>query len=59
MNRGEQFGAQVVSHTAATLVGVKVSEIPRLIGKDGWYLDRQRGSFVFPPGTLVPCLSIA
>jgi predicted RNase H-like HicB family nuclease len=23
---------------------VKVSEILRLIGRDGWYLDRQRGS---------------
>jgi len=33
-----------MSDTAATLVGVKVSEILRLIGKDGWYLDRQRGS---------------
>jgi predicted RNA binding protein YcfA (HicA-like mRNA interferase family) len=36
------------SHAArrpnATLVGVKVSEILRLIGRDGWYLDRQRGS---------------
>ena len=28
----------------ATLVDVKVSEILRLIGSDGWYLDRQRGS---------------
>ena len=28
----------------ATLVGVKVSEILRLIGRDGWYLDRQKGS---------------
>jgi predicted RNA binding protein YcfA (HicA-like mRNA interferase family) len=28
----------------ATLVGVKVSEVLRLIGKDGWYLDRQKGS---------------
>jgi predicted RNA binding protein YcfA (HicA-like mRNA interferase family) len=33
-----------VASAAATLVGVKVSEILRLIGKDGWYLDRQRGS---------------
>ena len=28
----------------ATLIDVKVSEILRLIGRDGWYLDRQRGS---------------
>ncbi|HEY6311416.1 MAG TPA: type II toxin-antitoxin system HicA family toxin [Streptosporangiaceae bacterium] len=28
----------------ATLVGVKVSEVLRLIGRDGWYLDRQKGS---------------
>jgi hypothetical protein len=28
----------------AALVGVKVSEILRLIGRDGWYLDRQKGS---------------
>jgi predicted RNA binding protein YcfA (HicA-like mRNA interferase family) len=28
----------------ATLVGVKLSEILRLIGRDGWYVDRQRGS---------------
>jgi predicted RNA binding protein YcfA (HicA-like mRNA interferase family) len=28
----------------AKLVGVKVSEILRLIGRDGWYLDRQKGS---------------
>jgi len=28
----------------ATLIGVKVPEILRLIGKDGWYLDRQKGS---------------
>ena len=28
----------------AKLIGVKVSEILRLIGKDGWYLDRQKGS---------------
>src|ERR1035441_3809650 len=41
---GGAAGARVMSDTAATLVGVKVSEILRLIGKDGWYLDRQRGS---------------
>jgi hypothetical protein len=29
-----------MSDTAATLVDVKVFEILRLIGKDGWYLDR-------------------
>ena len=28
----------------AKLIGVKVSEILRLIGRDGWYLDRQKGS---------------
>jgi predicted RNA binding protein YcfA (HicA-like mRNA interferase family) len=28
----------------ARLIGVKVSEILRLIGRDGWYLDRQKGS---------------
>jgi predicted RNA binding protein YcfA (HicA-like mRNA interferase family) len=28
----------------ATLSGVKVSEILRLLGRDGWYLDRQKGS---------------
>jgi predicted RNA binding protein YcfA (HicA-like mRNA interferase family) len=33
-----------MSDTTATLVGVKVPEILQLIGKDGWYLDRQRGS---------------
>ena len=33
-----------MSDTGATLFGVKVSEVLRLIGKDGWYLDRQRGS---------------
>jgi predicted RNA binding protein YcfA (HicA-like mRNA interferase family) len=31
-----------MSDTGATLFGVKVSEVLRLIGKDGWYLDRQR-----------------
>ena len=35
---------QWVRSAAATLVGVKVSEILRLIGSDGWYLDRQKGS---------------
>jgi predicted RNA binding protein YcfA (HicA-like mRNA interferase family) len=28
----------------ATLIGVKVSEVLKLIGGDGWYLDRQKGS---------------
>jgi predicted RNA binding protein YcfA (HicA-like mRNA interferase family) len=28
----------------ATLIGVKVPEILKLIGRDGWYLDRQKGS---------------
>jgi predicted RNA binding protein YcfA (HicA-like mRNA interferase family) len=28
----------------ARLIGEKVSEILRLIGRDGWYLDRQKGS---------------
>jgi len=44
MNQGEPSGTWEMSDTAATLVGVKVSEILRLIGKDGWYLDRQKGS---------------
>ena len=47
LSNGIELGLAVrqwVRSAAATLVGVKVSEILRLIGSDGWHLDRQKGS---------------
>jgi len=43
-HRVRQAEDRLVAGPDATLAGVKVSEILRLIGRDGWYLDRQKGS---------------